>query len=221
MTVHHHYISLLTKSVKLNWSQNSFRAQVWVSTRRKASGGTGMQSWMKLSPWNLEQHSLTKAQLPAQVPPHTPDTLTLTYSALVCFTHVKNWDLERPPSFLVGHSQGRDGFSALPPREVFEFHTSEKHRGWHCCSEGLPRAPPAHPSVPAVKSPSSNDCVGPVYENIPLTSRAVRLWNAEQPLPATAVSPPSGGRMTQSRRHWGAQGHLRPPHEISREAQRQ
>lgn len=51
-----------------------------------------------------------------------------------------------------------------------------------------------------------------------------RWWNTKQPLPATSVSPPSGHRMTQSRRHCihpGAQGHLRPPQELSRETQRQ
>lgn len=50
-----------------------------------------------------------------------------------------------------------------------------------------------------------------------LTSTGRQMVECKAALPAPAVSPPSGGGMTQSRRHCahpGAQGHLRPPHEL-------
>ena len=45
-----------------------------------------------------------KPSFQLRVSSHTPDPPTFSHSVLICFTDLENRDLERPPSFLVGHS---------------------------------------------------------------------------------------------------------------------
>lgn len=102
---HHHYISLLNKSIKLKRSKWEFLQGTGLGLHRQENirrQGTGVQSWMKLSPWNLEHHTLTKAQLPAAGVLTYPRP---THIQSFC-PHLLYWnrDVERPPSFLVGHS---------------------------------------------------------------------------------------------------------------------
>lgn len=195
-----------------------------------------MQAWMKLSPWNVEQHSLTKAQLPAPGVPVYPRP-THTHSFCPCLLCTYQELRSGETSFLPCRTQpGRSWFIATSPRDsclssILMTNTEVGIAAVQVCPEH-PQPPPTSPQCPRSEN-SIQQWLGGLslwkhpYFMAPFLHlspvQAVRWWNAKQPLPATAVSPSSGGRMTQSRRHCahpGAQGHLRPPHELSR-AQRQ
>lgn len=180
-----------------------------------------MQSGMKLPPWNL-----TKAQLPA---PGVPAYSRPSHTNLLCpcLLHTYQELRSGETSFLPCRTQpGRRWFYCFVSQGQFLSSPLVRNTEAGVAAAQLcPELPPSHPHltpvVPAVRSQSNNDCVGSVYENMhilwlvflhPSPVWAVRWWNAKQRPPATAVSPPPGGRMTPSRGHCvcpGAQGPLR------------
>lgn len=197
---------------------------------------------MKLSPWNLEQHSLTKAQLPAPgVPTYPRPTHTHTFCPCLLYTYQELRSGET--SFLPCRTQpGRRWFYCSVTQGTFlssilARNTEVGIAAIQVCPEHPP-SPLTSPQCPSrawvmpVKSQSNSDCVGSVYGNIPIlwlffcithhygqsdggmqsSQSQLQLCHlqlaAEWPRAGSSVYP-------------GAQGHLRPPQELNREAQRQ
>lgn len=154
---------------------------------------------MKLSPWNLEHHTITKAQLPAE------GVLTYLRPIHIHSSHphlfYTSWEPRSGETFLPSlQDTAREDTILLAWHRgnSLNFCIHEKRnpqvgtvviwvaQSTHPANPTQQRCP-SRTWVGSMRSQSNNDCI---YEHTPI------LW-----LSATAVPPPLGSRMVQTRRY--------------------